>query len=127
MCRYKQKYGNDAPTQPNVISAEQVCASNLCIPNRIVDNLHVTGSKIDYYSCGVQALNHPCVFSYLHVPVQSGSDAVLTAMNREYTSAEFHRCAAATPFTTLSYRRCPINPCCIPHILESCRHFTAHV
>ncbi|EIE26794.1 hypothetical protein COCSUDRAFT_35241 [Coccomyxa subellipsoidea C-169] len=40
-----------------------------------------------------EALNHPCVFSYLHVPVQSGSDAVLAAMNREYTSAEFRRVA----------------------------------
>ncbi|GLC56541.1 hypothetical protein PLESTB_001118500 [Pleodorina starrii] len=37
------------------------------------------------------ALRHPCVFSYLHVPVQSGSDAVLEAMKREYTVAEFRR------------------------------------
>lgn len=36
-----------------------------------------------------QALNHPSVFSYLHVPVQSGSDAVLKRMNREYTLADF--------------------------------------
>ncbi|KAG2495228.1 hypothetical protein HYH03_006502 [Edaphochlamys debaryana] len=35
------------------------------------------------------ALRHPCVFSYLHVPVQSGSDAVLEAMKREYSVAEF--------------------------------------
>ncbi len=42
---------------------------------------------------GAQVLNHPCVFSYLHVPVQSGSDAVLTAMNREYNSAQFCRCS----------------------------------
>ncbi len=36
-------------------------------------------------------LNHPLVFSYLHVPVQSGSDEVLKGMNREYTRAEFER------------------------------------
>ena len=44
-------------------------------------------------SCCEQALNHPAVFAYLHVPVQSGSDAVLGAMRREYTAAEFCRVA----------------------------------
>ncbi|KAK3006424.1 hypothetical protein RJ639_017149 [Escallonia herrerae] len=34
-------------------------------------------------------LRHPCVYSFLHVPVQSGSDAILTAMKREYTISEF--------------------------------------
>ncbi|GFR41988.1 hypothetical protein Agub_g2668, partial [Astrephomene gubernaculifera] len=37
------------------------------------------------------ALRHPAMFAYLHVPVQSGSDAVLAAMKREYTVAEFRR------------------------------------
>ena len=40
-------------------------------------------------------LRHPLVFSFLHVPVQSGSDAVLSRMNREYTAAEFRRVADA--------------------------------
>ncbi|KAJ0025825.1 hypothetical protein Pint_07389 [Pistacia integerrima] len=36
-----------------------------------------------------EVLRHPCVYSFLDVPVQSGSDAVLTAMNREYTVSDF--------------------------------------
>ena len=37
----------------------------------------------------LQALNHPGVFKWLHIPVQSGSNAVLKAMRREYTVEEF--------------------------------------
>lgn len=29
-------------------------------------------------------LNHPCVYSFLHVPVQSGSDPVLTVSFQMY-------------------------------------------
>ncbi len=34
-------------------------------------------------------LRHPNVFSFLHVPVQAGSNRVLAAMKREYTVEEF--------------------------------------
>jgi threonylcarbamoyladenosine tRNA methylthiotransferase CDKAL1 len=36
-----------------------------------------------------ECLNHPRMYSFLHVPVQSGSDAVLSRMVREYSAADF--------------------------------------
>lgn len=34
-------------------------------------------------------MQHPKVYAFLHIPVQSGSDSVLSEMKREYNSAEF--------------------------------------
>ncbi len=36
-----------------------------------------------------EILKDPHVYSFLHVPIQSGSDPVLMAMKREYTVAQF--------------------------------------
>lgn len=36
-------------------------------------------------------LSHPRVYAFLHVPVQSASDAVLADMRREYCVADFRR------------------------------------
>jgi len=36
-------------------------------------------------------LSHPRVYSFIHIPVQCGSDSVLDAMKRKYTIAEFKK------------------------------------
>ena len=38
-----------------------------------------------------RVLVHPRVYSFLHVPVQSGSDTVLEDMKREYFVKDFRR------------------------------------
>ena len=37
-------------------------------------------------------LNHPNVYAFIHIPVQSGSNAILDVMKREYSREEFDRC-----------------------------------
>eukprot|EP00936_MAST-01D_sp_MAST-1D-sp1_P001098 g1098.t1 len=46
---------------------------------------------LEHLPAVARALNHDNAFSFLHVPVQSGSDTVLKRMNREYTVADFER------------------------------------
>jgi threonylcarbamoyladenosine tRNA methylthiotransferase CDKAL1 len=54
----------------------------------------------------IRAFRSPKVFSFLHLPVQSGSDATLEAMKREYTVEQFEeivsRFRGAFPDLTLS-------------------------
>ncbi|EKG05664.1 tRNA modification enzyme, putative [Trypanosoma cruzi] len=37
-------------------------------------------------------LRHPNVYEFVHIPIQSGSNRILNAMQREYTLEEFHEC-----------------------------------
>lgn len=46
---------------------------------------------LDYLEDVARILNHPRVYSFLHIPVQSGSDAVLRDMKREYSVDDFRR------------------------------------
>ena len=43
------------------------------------------------FRCFPQVLNHPNVYKFMHIPVQSGSDAVLRDMKREYNRGDFCR------------------------------------
>ena len=45
---------------------------------------------LEHLDAMVEILNHPRVYAFLHVPVQSGSNNVLDKMNREYMIEEFH-------------------------------------
>ena len=36
-------------------------------------------------------LKHPRVYSFLHIPIQSASDAVLADMKREYSTDDFRQ------------------------------------
>ena len=38
-----------------------------------------------------EAMRHPAVYAWMHIPVQSGSNAVLENMKREYTVEEFRK------------------------------------
>ena len=65
-------------------------------------------------------LRDPRVFKFLHMPVQSGSDAVLERMKREYTVAQFeHVCdtlLADVPELEL------VGAGCLQALLHPCMH-----
>jgi len=84
----------------------------VCVCVCVFTILHVYSvfvSDINIWQCGLRypntcvlvlytkemaaILSHPRVYSFLHVPVQSGSDAVLADMKREYSVDDF--CAVA--------------------------------
>ena len=44
---------------------------------------------LEHLEAMADILNHPRVYAFLHVPVQSGSNNVLDKMNREYMIEEF--------------------------------------
>ncbi|EES12187.1 threonylcarbamoyladenosine tRNA methylthiotransferase [Sorghum bicolor] len=84
-------YGRDISTNlPNLLNA---IVAELPVDQSTMLRIGMTNPPfiLEHLKEIAAVLCHPCVYSFLHVPVQSGSDAVLTAMNREYTVAEFRK------------------------------------
>ncbi|XP_792404.3 threonylcarbamoyladenosine tRNA methylthiotransferase isoform X1 [Strongylocentrotus purpuratus] len=46
---------------------------------------------LDHLEGIARILRHPRVYSFLHIPIQSGSDSVLMDMKREYCTADFRK------------------------------------
>lgn len=44
---------------------------------------------LDHLGTIAHFLNHPRVYSFVHIPVQAGHNTVLEKMNREYTVEQF--------------------------------------
>ncbi|CAM6129782.1 unnamed protein product [Calypogeia fissa] len=86
---YGRDLGTDLPTLLRALVAE--------LPEDRSTMLRIGMTNPPYILQHLKAiaeiLQHPCIYSFLHVPVQSGSDAVLNAMKREYTVAEFRQVA----------------------------------
>ncbi len=79
-------YGLDIGTDlPALVEAVAGIPGEFMIRVGMANPKHV----VKYSKHLARALQHPKVFKFLHVPVQSGNDKVLTAMKRQHTLAQF--------------------------------------
>ena len=84
-------FGLDINT--NIAQLLKLLVSN--IPENVMLRIGMTNPPyiLNHLEAIAQALNHPRVFAFLHIPVQSGSNITLERMNREYTREEFCKVA----------------------------------
>jgi len=82
-------YGRDLGTSLPALLRQVVA----CVPAHGMLRLGMTNPPyiLEHLTAMAEILRHPRVYSFLHVPVQSGSDAVLGDMRREYTVAQFRQ------------------------------------
>lgn len=61
------------------------------LPQNVMLKIGMTNPPfiLEHLQSMADIFNHPRVYAFLHVPVQSGSNSVLDKMNREYTKQEF--------------------------------------
>jgi threonylcarbamoyladenosine tRNA methylthiotransferase CDKAL1 len=62
------------------------------LPEHVMLRLGMTNPPyiLEHLEAMADIFNHPRVFAFVHIPVQSGSNPVLDRMNREYTKEDFH-------------------------------------
>ncbi|KAL3685614.1 hypothetical protein R1sor_003636 [Riccia sorocarpa] len=84
---YGRDIGTDLPTLLRALAAELPKDRSTMLRIGMTNPPYI----LQHLDAIAEALRHPCIYSFLHVPVQSGSDAVLGAMKREYTVAEFRQ------------------------------------
>ena len=81
-------YGRDIQTNlPDLLKAIVKI-----LPDHAMLRLGMTNPPyiLEHLQAMADIMNHPRVYQFLHVPVQSGSNYVLDQMNREYTVEEFN-------------------------------------
>ena len=61
------------------------------VPGHVMVRIGMTNPPyiLEHLDAMADILNHPRVYAFLHIPVQSGSNPVLLNMNREYTVEDF--------------------------------------
>lgn len=84
---YGRDIGTDLPTLLNQMVAELPADGSVMLRVGMTNPPYV----LEHLDALAAVLRDPRVFTFLHVPVQSGNDHVLLNMNREYTVAEFRR------------------------------------
>ena len=85
-------YGTDIGSSlPELINALRSLKSNFKLR---VGMMNVT-SVCDLTAELLNAFDHPKVYKFLHLPVQSGSDRILKLMERGHTVSDFKRCVSA--------------------------------
>ncbi len=88
-CQDTAAYGTDSTSEKILLPAllRNICA----IPGdfKIRIGMMNPSSALPMLDDLVSAYTHPKIYKFLHIPVQSGSDKVLKAMNRSYTKREY--------------------------------------
>jgi len=78
-------YGRDLPGRPSLAEAVLAVAEA-----RGVERVRLSSIEADEVDDGLlEAMAHSAVCPHLYMPLQSGDDGVLAAMNRHYTAARF--------------------------------------